>query len=162
MLWILGVPEIIDKRSGDWYHYAYDNDYVYNTIRKIEKVNYEGDVYNLEVEEDESYTGVSAIFHNCDAQVLFKVPFMDTQDKRVAARLERHHWKWYYNEALKTVIQSYGRAVRSPTDKARYYVIDASFIDLIKRCKSDLPKWFKDALPEHWKKLVEEVKTSTS
>jgi Rad3-related DNA helicase len=98
----------------------------------------------------------------CDAQVLFKVPFMDTQDKRVAARLERHHWKWYYNEALKTVIQSYGRAVRSPTDKARYYVIDASFVDLIRRCKSDLPKWFKDALPEHWKKLVEEVKTSTS
>ena len=91
----------------------------------------------------------------CDAQVLFKVPFLDINDKRVAARLEKHNWSWYYNEALKTTIQSYGRAVRSPTDKARYYVIDASFIDLIRRCKKDVPAWIKEVLPEHWRKLLE-------
>jgi len=91
----------------------------------------------------------------CDAQVLFKVPFLDTNDKRVEKRLERHEWRWYYNEALKTTIQSYGRAVRSPTDKARYYVIDASFINLIRRCKKDVPAWIKEVLPEHWRKLLE-------
>jgi Rad3-related DNA helicase len=91
----------------------------------------------------------------CDAQVLFKVPYLDTNDKRVEARLEKRNWSWYYNETLKTVIQSYGRAVRSPTDKARYYVIDASFIDLIRRCKKDVPAWIKEVLPEHWRKLLE-------
>jgi len=90
----------------------------------------------------------------CDAQVLFKVPFLDISDKRVAARLKKHNWSWYYNETLKTTIQSYGRAVRSPTDKARYYVIDASFIDLIRRCKRDVPAWIKEVLPEHWLKLL--------
>lgn len=90
----------------------------------------------------------------CEAQVLFKVPYMDIKDKRVARRLELKDWRWYRFETLKDVIQSYGRAVRSPTDKARYYVIDASFIDLIRRCKKDLPVWFKEALPEHWKVLI--------
>jgi Rad3-related DNA helicase len=92
----------------------------------------------------------------CEAQVLFKVPYMDITDKRVARRLEKYHdWKWYQNEALKTVIQSYGRAVRSPEDKARFYVIDSCFIDLIKRCKKDIPAWFSEALPEHMRRLLE-------
>jgi hypothetical protein len=91
----------------------------------------------------------------CEAQVLFKVPFLDINDKRVEKRLDKRHWGWYYNEALKTTIQSYGRAVRSPEDKARFYVIDASFVDLIRRCKGDVPAWFKEALPPHWRSLLE-------
>jgi len=91
----------------------------------------------------------------CEAQVLFKVPFLDIADKRVKERLDRHEWRWYHNEALKTTIQAYGRAVRTPEDKARFYVIDASFIDLIKRCKNDVPRWVKEALPEHWRSLLE-------
>jgi len=91
----------------------------------------------------------------CEAQVLFKIPFLSISDKRVAQRLRRRDWKWYFNEALKTTVQSYGRAVRSPTDKARFYVIDLSFVDLIKRCKGDIPRWVKEALPPHWRVLVE-------
>jgi len=91
----------------------------------------------------------------CEAQVLFKVPFLDINDKRVEKRLDKRHWGWYYNEALKTTIQSYGRAVRSPEDKARFYVIDMSFVDLIRRCKGDVPAWFKEALPPHWRSLLE-------
>lgn len=91
----------------------------------------------------------------CEAQVLFKVPFLDISDKRVKERLNRHEWKWYYNEALKITIQAYGRAVRTPEDKARFYVIDASFIDLITRCKGDIPRWIREVLPEHWRKLME-------
>jgi len=91
----------------------------------------------------------------CEAQVLFKVPFLDIKDKRVARRLEKHEWNWYYNEALKTSIQAYGRAVRTPEDKARFYVIDSSFVDLIRRCKKDIPRWVKEALPPHWRSLLE-------
>jgi Rad3-related DNA helicase len=91
----------------------------------------------------------------CEAQVLFKVPYLDISDRRVARRLEKRDWAWYRNEAMKTVIQSYGRAVRSPEDKARYYVIDSCFIDLIQRCKKDIPTWFSNALPEHMRVLIE-------
>jgi len=86
----------------------------------------------------------------CEAQVLFKVPFPDLSDKRVAKRLEKKEWKWYYNEALKQVIQAYGRAVRRDVDKARFYVIDKSFVNLIRRCRRSIPEWFRKALPRKW------------
>ena len=90
----------------------------------------------------------------CEAQVLFKVPYMYVGDKRVARRLEKKEWKWYRLEALKQVIQSYGRAVRSGTDVARYYVIDESLIDLLKRTRRNIPSWFAEALPDEWRKLI--------
>jgi len=90
----------------------------------------------------------------CEAQVLFKVPYMYVGDKRVARRLEKKEWKWYRLEALKQVIQSYGRAVRSKTDVARYYVIDESFIDLLKRTRRSIPSWFAEALPPEWRRII--------
>lgn len=91
----------------------------------------------------------------CEAQVLFKVPFLDIKDKRVARRLEKRNWSWYYNETLKTTIQAYGRAVRTPEDIARFYVIDLSFVDLVRRCKKDVPRWVREALPKHWRSLLD-------
>lgn len=83
----------------------------------------------------------------CRAQVLFKVPFPNISEKRISVRLNKYHaWNWYYNQALVTIIQSYGRAVRSPTDWARYYVIDSSFFDVIKKCDKSTPSWFKTAM----------------
>lgn len=98
--------------------------------------------------------GVDWIGEQCEAQVLLKVPYMNISDRRVARRLEKKDWRWYRLEALKQVIQAYGRAVRSETDKAKFYVIDASFIDLLKRTRRDMPSWFTEALPEKWRKLV--------
>jgi Rad3-related DNA helicase len=83
----------------------------------------------------------------CRAQVLFKVPYPDLRDRRVARRLELKQWNWYYDTTLKETIQSYGRAVRSEYDKARFYVIDTSFWGLINRGWKQLPAWFKEALP---------------
>lgn len=90
----------------------------------------------------------------CEAQVLFKVPYMQIKDKRVERRLQKKEWRWYRLEALKQVVQAYGRAVRSPEDKAKFYVIDESFIDLLKRTRRDMPDWFVEALPEKWRKMV--------
>ena len=98
--------------------------------------------------------GVDWIGEKCEAQVLFKVPYMNISDRRVGRRLEKKDWRWYRLEALKQVIQAYGRAVRSETDKAKFYVIDQSFIDLLKRTRRSMPNWFTEALPEKWKKLV--------
>jgi len=42
-----------------------DNDYIYLPITKIEKLPYNGLVYNLEVEDHSSYVTESATLHNC-------------------------------------------------------------------------------------------------
>jgi Rad3-related DNA helicase len=84
----------------------------------------------------------------CDAQVLFKVPYPNIKDKRIARMLELKRWNSYYTKTLTTVIQSYGRAIRSETDKKRFYVIDSSFWNLIKRNGNIVPEWFLEVLPK--------------
>lgn len=43
----------------------YDGQYIWCPINKVEKMNYDGYVYNMEVEEDNSYTVNNIIVHNC-------------------------------------------------------------------------------------------------
>jgi Rad3-related DNA helicase len=99
----------------------------------------------ISVAFEEGYDWVGEL---CDYQILLKVPFLDLEDKRVARRLELNHWNWYYLEALKETIQAYGRAVRSAEDKKKFYVLDESFKNLIKRTKKWAKKWFLEAIPE--------------
>ena len=42
-----------------------DERYIYLPIKKIEKEDYNGEVYNLEIEEDNSYVSEFACVHNC-------------------------------------------------------------------------------------------------
>jgi hypothetical protein len=42
-----------------------DGSYVYLKVRKVERIPYQGSVYNLEVEEDNSYCHLSHALHNC-------------------------------------------------------------------------------------------------
>lgn len=80
----------------------------------------------------------------CRFQILFKVPYPSTQSSRVKALLDRDEWAWYWATAMKDVVQSYGRAVRSRDDFAVFYVVDRSFKDLLERTKP--PIWFKEAI----------------
>ena len=41
------------------------------------------------------------------------------------------------------IVQMYGRAIRSPTDYAKFYIIDGSFKNLPKK---DFPQWFLNAI----------------
>jgi Rad3-related DNA helicase len=80
-------------------------------------------------------------------QILFKCPFPNyREDLRVYRRLkELKHNKWYGIQTLKTIIQAYGRAVRSPTDVAKFYVIDDDVNRVCKRWYSQLPQFFREA-----------------
>jgi Rad3-related DNA helicase len=84
----------------------------------------------------------------CDAQILFKVPYLDTQNKRIARLLALKRWNEYYTKTVTTVIQSYGRAVRSPEDVKRFYVLDSSLWFLLSKTKKILPDWFKEVIPK--------------
>lgn len=78
-------------------------------------------------------------------QVITKIPYPSTQDKVVQARMNADR-EWYgYRTCLK-VIQSYGRSVRSETDRATTYVLDGKFDDLLADNYRTLPKWFLEAI----------------
>jgi Rad3-related DNA helicase len=54
---------------------------------------------------------------------------------------------WYAMKTIENILQSYGRAVRSPTDYADYYMLDGSFAYLYYKNKNSLfPTDFKKAL----------------
>ena len=84
----------------------------------------------------------------CRYQILFKVPYPDMNDGRVKYLVDKKYgindWYWYMNETAKNVVQAYGRAVRSETDYADFYIIDGSFNNLRKRVK--FPDYFLEAI----------------
>ena len=76
-------------------------------------------------------------------QVLCKAPYLNTNDSRVARRLEDGQWAWYHRAALRTVIQACGRVVRAPDDYGATYLADSSLLDLFDRAAADMPPWFR-------------------
>ncbi|WP_424007484.1 helicase C-terminal domain-containing protein [Haloferax denitrificans] len=78
----------------------------------------------------------------CRWQVLCKAPYLNTNDSRVARRLEDGQWAWYRRAALRTVIQACGRVVRAPDDYGDTYVADSSLLQLFDKTRTDMPDWF--------------------
>lgn len=79
-------------------------------------------------------------------QVLCKVPYPNLGDRQVAARMQRDR-DWYDWRTTLAVVQAYGRTVRSETDHAVTYLLDADFPNFIRRQQRRLPDWFLEALP---------------
>ncbi len=80
----------------------------------------------------------------CRWQVICKAPYLNTNDSRVARRLEEGQWSWYHRAALRTVIQACGRVVRAPDDYGATYLADDSLLDLFDRAAADTPPWFRE------------------
>ena len=59
-------------------YYGVTNKYILNRVKKVERVSYNGMVYNLEVNTDNTYTANGHIVHNCiscmEAQALGAIP----------------------------------------------------------------------------------------
>lgn len=53
-------------------HAFYDAGYIWTPIRKVEKQDYSGWVYNMEVETDNSYTVNNIVVHNCQDLSAYK------------------------------------------------------------------------------------------
>jgi ATP-dependent DNA helicase DinG len=78
-------------------------------------------------------------------QVLCKVPYPYLGDPQIAARMERDR-DWYDWRTALTVVQAYGRSVRSETDRAVTYLLDADFPHFLRRQRARLPGWFLEAV----------------
>jgi Rad3-related DNA helicase len=78
-------------------------------------------------------------------QILCKVPYPYLGDKLVKKRM--HKWKWWYPlQTAKMVVQSVGRSVRSETDSAVTYILDADWDRFYSRNKDIFPKSFRDTI----------------
>ena len=78
-------------------------------------------------------------------QILCKVPYPYLGDKLVKKRM--HKWRWWYPlQTAKTIVQSVGRSVRSDTDTAVTYILDADWDRFWSRNKDIFPKGFKETL----------------
>ena len=78
-------------------------------------------------------------------QIICKVPYPYLGDKLVKKRMNK--WKWWYPfQTTKTVIQSVGRSVRSSSDTAVTYILDADWERFYERNKKLFPSDFRTCL----------------
>lgn len=80
-------------------------------------------------------------------QVICKLPYPYLGDPQVAARRDRDP-DWYAWRTSLTLVQAYGRAVRSREDHAVTYLLDADAPAFLDRHRSRLPGWFVEAIRE--------------
>jgi nitrogen fixation NifU-like protein len=62
---IIGINCKIEPRRKDIHKSWFDEKFYFTTIRKIERVDYNGSVYNLEVDNAHSYVSNALTLHNC-------------------------------------------------------------------------------------------------
>jgi len=80
-------------------------------------------------------------------QIVLKVPYPSLGDPQMKRRFELS--KSYYGfRTMLTLVQEYGRSVRSETDHAETYVLDSDFERFRKMNAAMMPKWFSDAIVE--------------
>jgi len=78
-------------------------------------------------------------------QIICKVPYPYLGDKLVKKRMNK--WKWWYPlQTAKVIVQSVGRSVRSDTDTAVTYILDADWERFWDKNKDVFPKGFKETL----------------
>jgi Rad3-related DNA helicase len=53
---------------------------------------------------------------------------------------------WYTIQTIRSLVQMTGRGVRSKEDWAHTYILDAGFMDFLRRNRHLLPEWWLDAL----------------
>lgn len=78
-------------------------------------------------------------------QVICKIPYPYLGDPQVRQR-KTIDPAWYDWRTCLTVVQAYGRSVRSDDDFAVTYILDADFPAFLKRQRKRLPDWFLEAV----------------
>lgn len=78
-------------------------------------------------------------------QIIVKLPFLSLGSKRIKKLFELDK-DWYENKMLNSVVQASGRATRNKNDYSTTYILDGNFVNVVKRAKSKLPKYFIDRI----------------
>ena len=78
-------------------------------------------------------------------QIVAKLPYPDLGDPWTAARRQRDP-RWYAVEAVKALVQAYGRACRHADDRGVTYVLDGQLESFLSHNRVLLPEWFLEAV----------------
>ena len=91
--------------------------------------------------------GVDLPYDLCRFQIIAKIPFESLGNPQVKARNDVDP-QWYATNAIVTMIQAYGRAMRAEDDQGVTYILDSSLMNLINRWRTvfDQISYFLDAL----------------
>ncbi len=85
---ILNVNFIYPKVSRIAKHSWFDQDYFYMPIRKIEKFQFDGRLFNLEVDKTHSYVTSAATVHNCGDAMKIWIKVNKENDKIVECKFQ--------------------------------------------------------------------------
>jgi len=73
--------------------------------------------------------------------IIMKTPYLPLGSERIK-RLAAKSQAWYEMKALVSLVQMCGRTTRSKEDYSDTFILDGSALDLIKRNKNKIPRWF--------------------
>lgn len=91
--------------------------------------------------------GVDLPYDGCRWQIIAKIPYLNLGDEQVNKR-NKDDPKWYSTETIITLVQAYGRIMRSEDDSGTTYILDSSLLNLIQRWRPvfNEMEWFLEAL----------------
>ena len=91
--------------------------------------------------------GIDLPYDDLRFQVFYKVPYLSLADNQVKARLNLEP-NWYNVKTIQTIIQSWGRGMRSSDDYCTNYMVDSGFNRILndKSFANILPTEFKEAI----------------
>ena len=92
--------------------------------------------------------GVDLPGDKCRFQIIYKMPYPSISDKQIKARKSVEK-KWYDYQTAISLVQTYGRGMRSEDDYCVTYFIDSRLNSFIRRdSKRDclIPDFFKEAI----------------
>jgi ATP-dependent DNA helicase DinG len=121
----------------------------HNGVNKIDTLEYfKNSKEPLVLVSPSSERGISLMEDECRFVIWAKAPFLSLADKLVQARIYKSAvgGLWYRADAILTVVQGCGRAVRSKQDKAVTYILDKQIIRLFTENPGMIPGWFKEAI----------------
>jgi ATP-dependent DNA helicase DinG len=78
-------------------------------------------------------------------QVVTKVPFPSLEDAAVAQKA-KEDGGWYVWQAVRDMLQAYGRICRGPTDYGVTYCFDTQFARVYEKHRDMWPDWFRNAV----------------
>lgn len=91
------------------------------------------------------HTGFDLPDDACRGQALVKIPFPDTRDPVVKARMTRDK-KYLYYATMLYIIQAAGRPVRHDRDWAEMWILDSNALWFFEQAQEFMPKWFAPAV----------------
>lgn len=91
------------------------------------------------------YEGIDLADDAARWQVITKVPWANLTEPAMQY-LAKQDPEGYANEAVRLIVQAYGRVCRSPQDYGKTILVDRSFTRLYNNYPELFPSWFKDAV----------------